>query len=735
MLAAKSSRSKQRRRQLQLGRDCESVEEYHHTMALSADGSDEYLPDSDESEYEDERPNRWFGPSSTWQQLNSAEIDTLRALDDIRNQDLSIHLYNAFALRQGRGRPREDARAPVPGLDINAATGQPVQQDDWAPPRLWAAWPMRADQVPRPGLMRESAPRDRPFLYSKPAGNEASSTALEESIAASILKLAKDRFRARPWAEPDTESQSDTSGRGSGDDIASGPSHSRSKSAAKYESAGEEKMDIDETTDHQGVDPRRQAPARHRWIPVVAADDDQSYALLQPSTRHIVAKVDTTLMILHTMRDSAASYQSDSTDSEASDSSRASLCSAGTRSRSRSVAAKQHGRRSKSRGSSRIRASAPPEEGPATAQKKKRAGRPMKYYPRLEGETDREYTIRVAKIQKKPLPVFADEQQQQQQPPPREARDGDDDDDADVETEGVDDDGDDTNGKSAAPAPAPAKRPPKRERAVDTDTDSSTSEVSAGGGAPANKKKKPRRGHRDALRDWRDVLGAAALAGFPAGALDRAARRCADLFAQSTVLHRVPETPIHAAAGGMTMTTMTTTTTTYVPGMPMPPLLDDDAEDEDRLGLHPPSRATRRALSRGPSLGPESATTEDEAAGRRGGRPRRRSSSAGAGGLLSSYYCRYGGCPRAVDPFSRRQHLVRHLRLVHGQDTGGDAEATTRRTATTTPAEVDSEDEMLGAVHVDGFLRPIRTRPGTRSHSPETHIENARLTVYAKPAT
>ena len=29
--------------------------------------------------------------------------------------------------------------------------------------------------------------------------------------------------------------------------------------------------------------------------------------------------------------------------------------------------------------------------------------------------------------------------------------------------------------------------------------------------------------------------------------------------------------------------------------------------------------------------------------------------------------------------------------------------------------EVDSEDEMYGAVHVDGFLKPTRMRPGWRA--------------------
>lgn len=80
-------------------------------MANVGDGLDEYIPDSDNSHDEDEeRLNRWTGPPSTWQQLNSAEINTLTALNEIRNLDLSIHLYNAFALKH-----RHDERKKVAG--------------------------------------------------------------------------------------------------------------------------------------------------------------------------------------------------------------------------------------------------------------------------------------------------------------------------------------------------------------------------------------------------------------------------------------------------------------------------------------------------------------------------------------------------------------------------------------------------------------------------------------------
>jgi hypothetical protein len=45
--------------------------------------------------------------------MNREEIDTLTALDEIKNRDLSIHLYNSFVLKQRHENPMADA-GPVP---------------------------------------------------------------------------------------------------------------------------------------------------------------------------------------------------------------------------------------------------------------------------------------------------------------------------------------------------------------------------------------------------------------------------------------------------------------------------------------------------------------------------------------------------------------------------------------------------------------------------------------------
>ena len=63
---------------------------------------------SDSSDTEQNRSNRYKGPASTWQSLTEQERGLAASLDQLRNEDLSIHLYNAHALRK-RAREAEES--------------------------------------------------------------------------------------------------------------------------------------------------------------------------------------------------------------------------------------------------------------------------------------------------------------------------------------------------------------------------------------------------------------------------------------------------------------------------------------------------------------------------------------------------------------------------------------------------------------------------------------------------
>ncbi|KAI0975403.1 RNA polymerase I-specific transcription initiation factor-domain-containing protein [Xylaria arbuscula] len=718
--------------------------------------SDEYNPDSeDESNNnaeEEQRPNRWPGPPSTWQQLNSAEIDTLTALNEIRNRDLAVHLYNAFALRHRRGCGRGrigDGVGPVAEQDIDVATGQTVQDTKWVPPNAWTAWPLPATAVPRPGFMGPTEEADDASTFKMRTPYEPRAE-LEDTLSAAMLRLAKERFKARGDEETVTLDRASSGEEGSEAEMSSRSSRARSKSKSKakgkskpkpgsknrlkYESTSEgDMMDVDDTDDNDDdvdTDTRNQkrkqkkksASTLEDTFPlktVVATDDELSYNLLRPSVRGIIAKLDTTLSILHNAQESKTNCPSESSGSDAS-----SCSPSRSRSRSRSRGASSvpelHSRsptkrRQNPRSNSRIprRSRAPStarESAPEdSANGKKRRGRPRKIYPQLEGETERDYAIRVARLRKERLTIFADV----------------DDDNITTNDDNVSDSASGKNKNKNKPKgkgkATPKARPTTRRRDSET-TVSSLPETSETSSTPRHRSDRRPQLARARLRDWRDILGAAALAGFPAPALDRAARRCADLFGQSFAMHTLYEGPVDGVHDRVHNTDKRVQ---YEPGMIVPV----DSEGSGEGGEERMSRATSvapsegRSRSRSVSLSRSQSLSQPRSRSRSKSRPRSRSRSASTAGGLE-HYCIFSNCPRATDPFDRRPNLTRHYRLIHNyeadEETSGAAE------------DVESQDEMYGAVHVDGFLRPIKMRPGWRGEDaarekrrPKRRVERA----------
>jgi hypothetical protein len=71
------------------------------------------IPDSQAESPEPTRPNRWTGASATWASLTAQERGLAASLDHIRNADLSVHLFNAFALKKRARDSGYGAEVPV----------------------------------------------------------------------------------------------------------------------------------------------------------------------------------------------------------------------------------------------------------------------------------------------------------------------------------------------------------------------------------------------------------------------------------------------------------------------------------------------------------------------------------------------------------------------------------------------------------------------------------------------
>ncbi|KAI0200842.1 RNA polymerase I-specific transcription initiation factor-domain-containing protein [Astrocystis sublimbata] len=622
-------------------------------MAHAGSDSDEYIPASDDSDAADERPNRWKGPPSTWQQLNSAEIDTITALDDLRNQDLSVHLYNAFSLKHRHGKITK--RKDVKSVSKQGVAAAGIESK-WIPPNAWTAWPLPASVVPRPEFMKRAGAADEHITFKMETAY-APQAELEQTISATMLRLAKEKFQARKAESEPRPGAGDEDG--SAVELSSASSNSRLRSRArsrpksralKYESTSEgEMMDLDDP--HGEERPISATTPNIPLEPVVATDDELSYKLLRPSVQSVIKSLDIALRVLHNAQESKMHYHSES---EASDASSRSRSRTRTRSRSRRLSSNltvspddMQRNFVERRSQPRATGSIAPKNSEGV---KKKLGRPKKEYPRLEGEAEGDYMIRIARLRKKSIPHFDDDH-----------------------TNPASGSAPKLTAAEVAPSKPkgslksrPQSRPRQREPTAESDTTSENE--------PQEKSFRRPRLALVRLRDWKDVIGAAALAGIPAEALDRTARRCANLFGQSFVMHTLQEDP-----------SAPNNPTEYKPGLAMTSLprqaqgSDDDDVDTDTHNQVPVSQPPQPCAR---------------------GRPLK--SNTGSSSMKTGYFCIVSNCPRAVKPFTRRANLLHHLKVIHQND--GDVGLPL--------TEVPSEDEMHGAVHVDGFLKPIKIRPG-----------------------
>lgn len=607
-----------------------------------------------------DRPNRWLGPAKTWQNITASDRAVAASLDLARDRDLAVHLYNAGVLKRKARELVARKEGDEGGKELEEG-GVREKERNWrdevedtkgfVPPKSWVAWPLRSEDVPRDvGLgEEEGADKDGLEMYTykrREDGEGSSGQILEDVLVAQTLKLAKERFRKRMGLEEEDEegdiedAQStvpvDTDSLQAGD--AQAAEHDRSPSRKKSKKS--KKHDIPE------------------MVPVVSTDDDRAQELLRPSIRSTLAKLDDVLMALHHVRSTCLQVAEENSDSEAENSAAENALTPTKR---------PQGRPRKFENA----AGAPTVAEFIAGVTRTNRGRKKKDYPRLAGESDEQYAIRIARIRRVPMPALAS---------PR---------------------------GTESPAPVTPTKP--RSSIADT--------TKAEGRAAT-------RLSRLELRDWSDVLGMAALAGFDQRVVQRATKRCADLFGEGMTMRTIVETPF-----GESKDVLNTYKPEVIPNLGLEYPLDyrdlvqpdgETAEDEDHdedghsaelkawthlcndencvrarqpfrderdLRRHlsrvhsiqlPANNYRRRLLEEDPITTTQQRNQID----------------------LRNLLCLVEGCKKAGKPYKNAYSLKRHLRRAHQ--------------GTETKVEEEEEDEelgfvrdeeMIGGVHVDGFLQ------------------------------
>lgn len=379
---------------------------------------------------------------------------------------------------------------------------------------------------------------------------------------------------------------------------------------------------------------KEQTPEKTILQPVVSADDDRSREILRPTIRHTLSKLDDILMALHHARKTCRRYSSQSAPDTNDE---------------RNSASEEEGKMSEKKKSvgrpnkfdNLAHRSRPDDAGsePNAANiellrtKKPGRGRKPKQYPRLDGETDHEYIVRIARLQKKPIPIFS-------------------------------------SAPTGSPSPAPkspAKAPKSKSPAV-LESAAKTSSPHRNQGHPEGADRNYRR--KLELRDWSEVLGSAALVGFPPNVIARASQRCANLFGESMIMRTMVETPF----GDENADTLTTYQPEQIPDFDSESEASEDDSDE-------PDQKHNNNIQPSKPLGYAPKT--------------------------EVCFCPIKGCSRELHGFSNTEKLHLHMKRGHKMSKEEIAEF-----------DIPSDEEMDGAAHVDGFLRPEKR--ALRGHDKNT---------------
>ncbi|KAH7058717.1 hypothetical protein B0J12DRAFT_651252 [Macrophomina phaseolina] len=610
------------------------VSSIERNLAADREASDEYT----DYESDDARP-RFQGKWWTYRNYIQEERDLAASLAQLRAEDLSLHLYNAHALKQ---RARKE-RAVLQKNKADNSTGKP-----WTPPRLWTAWPLEPSQVPRSyerfAPLPTIDPDDECTVRREGYDREKPSRDMEDIMVGAVLKSAKERFHKRKWAD-ESEADPEEAGR------------ARSRSCKRSRATSQATDNDSDAGRRSRATSASRAATPTGSRPGITTDDDRAHRILQPSIRSTLTQIDNLFAALHRSQQnrfrSRAKNLGDDTDTAAdtgADTDTTSIRSVKRTKRNPSVSEgeasvkRRRGRPPKPILQAAMAESTPDvteaePEAAGTSPRKGKRGRPRKYPKPLPGESWYMMKKRIDQL---------NTAGQHPDPPA--------------------DSGNTGRARTTEPDPE-SSRPasPVKPRAAARSKRTRTGSMSSEGSENAEPKT-PRwtRGDKAVrLRDWREVLGTAAmLGGFKPAVIDRAIRRCADLFGESMSLRVLEESNALEKPGELVE---------YVPET-IPPR--EDAESDEEVDDAEEQEST--PVWDGVSL-----------------------------------KCPHSDCPRHTEAYNSRWRLREHVKKKHGYklQAAGDEMTETEGETVASKVKVNHWD-LVGAVHNDGFLQPIRRRPG-----------------------
>lgn len=262
--------------------------------------------DAEDESSSDERENRFVGPASTWRFWTKDERALISSLDQERANDLSVHLYNAHAMKSQLRDADVASKAKPWQSKLHWMKTGVDGSTPWHPDQHWTAWPLPADEVPR-----KSEAFGRNAFLDDEDGDTLTMHApwrpgadLQDEIQALILRRAKYRFRSRSRGNEEPDRASAVRSRSISMMGSSPPVTTKSRQSSEASSAGSESSETEHETPN----------VEEFSKPDFMTDDEEASRLLKQSVCHVGTKFDDILVGLHKSRQhhtSSSAAQSD----------------------------------------------------------------------------------------------------------------------------------------------------------------------------------------------------------------------------------------------------------------------------------------------------------------------------------------------------------------------------------------------------------------------------------------
>lgn len=701
----------------------------------------------------------------TWLNYNADEIQLVDSLRNKMDQDLGGQLLNAHGLKRTRYDHEKLQSGEVKNYHNKRRWQRDVRTDDeervaFETDDTWAAWPMEPWLVPRMGeekVMDTKRWSERVRVGMSAGEPYKPSEELREELSAATLRFAKERFERRKWKlvdyiTPDQEEDEDEVARDMGLYFEVDKELGRIKQGGGRVKDEEEEKGSDFEEVEEEVERRSYRRLRDRNEPVVDADDVLNAERMKPAISHALARLDDLLLALRRNR-MAVETRPNSRDGEQSqDGSGSGLVSGGyaTDTEPPINTESQSKKLSRSRGRpKRRKLHEIPEYVPlpdfTTDRIPGKRGRPRKVFLPLEGETEQEMMIRVAKEQKKRIPQFLLEEDMEVENKLKgeevgveiEMRENGDNEEEEEEEE----DEQEIYEQETLADCAPLSQ--DQIKASDSDSDATEAAIAAQyenwpyPAEPYKERKRARDIAREAEnqefllkyanRDWSDVIGLAAVIGFPPKVIQRTVKRC------TTLLDEKMDLRVFTRLAEEEVDTLVKYRPDKIPSDDG--LFESEAEKSDSeqeggkdddetntsfdsnttsrksFGTH--SRTGSKASSQSKfSNGIENIDSDNEL-----------SSSSDSSEDENGYTCPIEDCDRhhAGREISSGKALRAHLRKRH-EWSEGEIEGL---------YEVDTdEDEMLAGVHRDGFLMTMKGEEWYDRRRQEEKVESDEGSEY-----